>query len=216
MRDSCRKAVGGLVFAVLTIPAYARVSAATEIKTLGRLKIPPNAAVMSVCTDPVVQGVLSEDLRGHPHSGVPIMVTVTVNARALAPGVSIQDLSPGDPSVAEMLKDLGAQPPPLGDTGNKPLEDPYTSMARRQTLNHEDPRMQQFQTYLNNRDEAANAPSPYDKIPPNQLYQTVIVARASASDSASELKVVALVEAGDDVEKGKRLVAEAVADAILH
>lgn len=216
MRESSRKAVAGLVLAVLTVPVYAGISAATEIKTLGRLKIPSNAAVMSVCTDPVVQQVLSEDLRGRPRSGVPIMVTVTVNARALAPGVSIQDLSPGDPSVAEMLKDLGAQPPPLGDTGNKPLEDPYTSMARRQTLNHEDPMMQQFRAYLNNRDEAANAPSPYDKIPPSQLYQTAIVARASASDSASELKVVALVEAGDDVEKGKRLVAEAIADAILH
>ena len=216
MRDSSRKGVAALVLAVLTIPACAGISAATEIKTLGRLKIPPNAAVMSVCTDPVVQEVLSEDLRGHPRSGVPIMVTVTVNARALAPGVSIQDLSPGDPSVAEMLRDLGAQPPPLGDTGNKPLEDPYTSMARRQTLNHEDPRMQQFRAYLDNRDEMTNAPSPYDKIPPGQLYQTAIVARASVSDSAAELKVVALVEPGDDVQKGKRLVAEAIADAILH
>ena len=216
MSDSSRKALAGLVLAMLTMPAYVGTSAATEIKTLGRLKIPPDAAVMSVCTDPVVQEVLNEDLRGHPHSGVPIIVTVTVNARALAPGVSIQDLSPGDPSVAEMLKDLGAQPPPLGDTGDKPLEDPYTSMARRQTLNHEDPMMQQFRAYLNHRNEAANPPSSYDKIPANQLYQTAIVARASASDSASELKVVALVEAGDDVEKGKRLVAEAIADAILH
>src|SRR5215831_15924198 len=216
MKDLLRRVVGGLVLAVLTMPAYPCISVATDIKSLGRLKIPPNAAVMSVCTDPVIQQVLSEDLRGHPRSGVPIMVTVTVNARALAPGVSLQDLSPGDPSIAEMLKDLGAQPPPLGDTGNKPLEDPYTAMARRQTLNHEDPMMQQFRAYLNNRNEAANAPSPYEKIPPNQLYQTAIVARASASDSASELKVVALVEAGDDIEKGKRLVAEAIADAILH
>ena len=216
MSDSSRKALAGLVLAMLTMPAYVGTSAATEIKTLGRLKIPPDAAVMSVCTDPVVQEVLNEDLRGHPHSGVPIIVTVTVNARALAPGVSIQDLSPGDPSVAEMLKDLGAQPPPLGDTGDKPLEDPYTAMARRQTLNHEDPMMQQFRAYLNHRNEAANPPSSYDKIPANQLYQTAIVARASASDSASELKVVALVEPGDDVEKGKRLVAEAIADAILH
>ena len=216
MKDLLRRVVGGLVLAVLTMPAYPCISVATDIKSLGRLKIPPNAAVMSVCTDPVIQQVLSEDLRGHPRSGVPIMVTVTVNARALAPGVSLQDLSPGDPSIAEMLKDMGAQPPLLGDTGSKPLEDPYTSMARRQTLNHEDPRMQQFRAYLDNRDEMTNAPSPYDKIPPGQLYQTAIVARASVSDSAVELKVVALVEPGDDVQKGKRLVAEAIADAILH
>ena len=66
MSDSSRKALAGLVLAVLAMPAYAGTTSATEIKTLGRLKIPPDAAVMSVCNDPVVQGVLSEDLRGHP------------------------------------------------------------------------------------------------------------------------------------------------------
>ena len=47
MSDSSRKALAGLVLAVLTMPAYVGTSAATEIKTLGRLKIPPDAAVMS-------------------------------------------------------------------------------------------------------------------------------------------------------------------------
>ena len=41
------------------ILALARAADAAEIKTLGRLNIPANAAVISVCTDPVVQGVLS-------------------------------------------------------------------------------------------------------------------------------------------------------------
>ncbi len=200
---------------VLAIFAALGTASATDLKTLGRLKIPPNASVLSVCTDPIVQGVLNEDLREHPRSGRPVVVTVTVNARPLAPGTSIEDLSPGDPSVADMLKDMGAQPPALGDTGDKPLEDSYTVEARRQVLTHEDTMTQEFNNYVAQRSDAAGQ-SPYDNIAPNEMYQTAIVARASVSDSSSELKVVALVNPGDDVRNAKKLVAEAIADAILH
>jgi len=203
-------------FAAAIAISRATAAAETNIKTLGRLKIPPNAAVISVSTDPVIQSVLGEDLRQRQHSGLPVVVTVTVNSRALAPGVSLQDLSPGDPSVAEMLKEMGAEPPPLGDTGDKPLEDPYTSQARRQVLTHEDPMTMQFKSYVTNREDMANGHSPYDNIPPDQMYQTAIVARATVSDSSSEFKVVALVAPGDDVHTAKKLVAEAIADAILH
>ena len=193
---------------------YATAATATDIKTLGRLKIPPDAAVMSICTDPVVQSVLGEDLRQSHRNGAPVIVTVTVNSHALAPGVSLQDLSPGDPSVAGMLKDMGAEPPALGDTGDKPLEDQYTMQARRQILGHEDAGTAAMRGYVNNREESA--PSQYDNLPPEQLYQTAIVARASASDASTELKVVALVEPGGDVRVAKKMVAEAIADAILH
>ncbi len=194
----------------------ATIAAATEIKTLGRLKIPPDAAILSVCTDPIVQGVLNDDLRAHPRSGTPVVVTVSVNSRALAPGVSVQDLSPGDPSVVEMLKAMGAEPPHLADTGDKPLEDPYTAQARRQALMHQDVATQQFNNYVIQRNEMMNGSSPYDDIPPNEIYQTAIVARASVSDSSTELKVVALVDPGGNVREAKKLVAETIADAILH
>jgi len=188
---------------------------AADVKTLGHLKVPPNASVITVCADPVVQRVLSEDFRAHPGTGTPVVLTVTVNARALAPGVSIQDLSPGDPSVAEMLRAMGAEPPPIGDTGDKPLEDPYTMQARRQVLQHEDAMMQQFRGYVARRSDMANA-SPYNDIPADQMYQTAIVARASVSNSASEYKVVALVSPGDDISAAKKLVAEEIANAVLH
>lgn len=214
MNCSIRNMAAASALATLIVLARAGSALATDLKTLGRLKIPAGASVMTVCSDPVVQSVLNEDLRSHPHSGPPIMVTVTVNARALAPGVSMQDLSPGDPSVAEMLKEMGAEPPALGDTGNKPLEDPYTTQARRQTLMHEDATIGQMQGYINRREDPGQ--SPYANIPADQMYPTAIVARASASDSATEFKVVALVNPGDDVRAAKKLVAEAIADAILH
>ena len=194
---------------------YASAANATDIKTLGRLKVPPDAAVMSVCTDPVIQSVLGQDLRQSHRTGTPVIVTVTVNSRALAPGVSLNDLSPGDPSVAGMLKDLGAEPPALGDTGDKPLEDPYTMQARRQILGHEDTGTAMMKGYINNREDAGGQ-SPYDNLPQDQVYQTAIIARASASDASTELKVVALVEPGGDVRTAKKMVAEAIADAILH
>ena len=209
---SVRAASIGL--AVLIAITYATTASATDIKTLGRLKVPPDAAVMSVCTDPVVQSVLGEDLRQSHRTGPPVIVTVTVNSHPLAPGVSLQDLSPGDPSVAGMLKDMGAEPPALGDTGDKPLEDQYTMQARRQILGHEDVGTSAMRGYINNREEAA--PSQYDNLSPDQMYQTAIIARASASDATTELKVVALVEPGGDVRTAKKMVAEAIADAILH
>jgi hypothetical protein len=213
MNRSIRNIAAASVFVILTVLTRGTASA-TDLKTLGRLKIPAGASVMTVCADPVVQSVLNEDLRSHPHSGPPTIVTITVNARALAPGVSMQDLSPGDPSVAEMLKEMGAEPPALGDTGDKPLEDPYTTQARRQMLLHEDATMGQLQGYINRREDPGQ--SPYANLPQDQMYQTAIVARATASDSATEFKVVALVDPGGDVRAAKKLVAEAIADAILH
>jgi hypothetical protein len=202
-------------FVVLLAIGYATVAAATDIKTLGRLKIPPDASILSVCTDPVVQSVLGEDLRQKNRTGTPVILTVTVNSHPLAPGTSLQDLSPGDPSVAEMLRDMGAEPPALGDTGDKPLEDQYTMQARRQILGHEDVGTTAMRGYIGNREDAGGQ-SPYDKIPADQMYQTAIIARASASDASTEFKVVALVEPGGDIRTAKKLVAEAIADAVLH
>ncbi len=195
---------------------HATAADATDIKTLGRLKIPQGAAVMTICTDPVVQNVLTEDLRSQQRSGPTMVVTVTVNARALAPGVSLQELSPGDPSVAGMLKEMGAEPPLLGDTGDKQSEDAYTAEARRQALTNEDPMTEGFRNYVAQRNEMTNnTPSQYN-IPADQMYQTAIIARATVSNSATEFKVVALVAPGDDVRTAKKLVAEEIANAILH
>jgi hypothetical protein len=209
-----RSIAGIVAMSILAIAVAA--SATTQVKTLGRLKIAPDAGVMAICNDPVVQNVLNEDLRQRPRSGTPVVVTVTVNARELAPGVSMQDLSPGDPSVSDMLQAMGAEPPLLGDTGNKPLEDPYSIAARKQALNPSDPMTQGFRNYMARRSDMANPASPYDNIPPGEIYPTAIVARATASDSSIEFKVVALVDAGDDVKLAKKRVAEEIAAAILH
>jgi hypothetical protein len=77
---------------------------AADIKMAGRLTVPANAAVAAICTDPVVQNVLNEDLRAgrrglasNPENSVTL--TVTMSQQLLAPGVSLTQMFPGDPSM---------------------------------------------------------------------------------------------------------------------
>jgi hypothetical protein len=216
VRKAGHRAIAALAIAV-AIGGFAQ---AAEVKMAGKLNAPANASVVAICTDPVVQNVLNEDLRAARH-GQPsnpdnsVTLTVTVNQQMLAPGVSLNQMFPGDPSMVELLKEAGADPPPLGDAGSQPV-DPFANEARRQALAPEDPVTEGFRAYQARRNAITNGPTPYDAIPKNQLYDTVIVARASLEGAADELKVVAVVHSGDDVRHAKELVAEEIANAVLH
>jgi len=195
---------------------------ATDLKTAGKLPVPANAGVVAVCTDPVVQNVLNEDLRAARHGLASnpensVTLTVTMSQQLLAPGVSLNQMFPGDPSMVELLKAAGAQPPPLGDSGDQPI-DPFAQEARRRALYPDDTAADQFRANAAAQQalRGLNAPTPYDKIPKNQIYDTVIVARASLEGAADELKVVAVVHSGDDARHAKELVAEEIANAVLH
>src|ERR1700691_4833767 len=123
------RAIAALAVAV----AIGGVAHAADIKVAGKLNAPADASVVAICTDPVVQNVLNEDLRGARH-GQPsdpdnsVTLTVSVNEQMLAPGVSLNQMFPGDPSMVELLKAAGADPPPLGDSGSQPI-DPYANEA---------------------------------------------------------------------------------------
>jgi hypothetical protein len=218
MSKAGHRGIAALAIAV----AIGGVAHAADIKMAGKLNAPAAASVVAICTDPVVQNVLNEDLRAARH-GQPsnpdnsVTLTVSMNEQMLAPGVTLNQMFPGDPSMVELLKAAGADPPPLGDSGSQPI-DPYANEARRQALNPDDSASEQFRTYQASRQamNGAGALTPYDNIPKNQIYDTVIVARASLEGAADELKVVAVVHAGDDERRAKELVAEEIANAVLH
>ena len=218
MSKAGHRAIAALAIAV----AIGGDAHAADIKMAGKLNAPADASVVAICTDPVVQNVLNEDLRAARH-GQPsnpdnsVTLTVSMNEQMLAPGVTLNQMFPGDPSMVELLKAAGADPPPLGDSGSQPI-DPYANEARRQALNPDDSASEQFRTYQASRQamNGAGALTPYDNIPKNQIYDTVIVARASLEGAADELKVVAVVHAGDDERRAKELVAEEIANAVLH
>jgi len=203
------------------IAAIAGSARAADIKMAGKLSVPPDASVIAICTDPVVQKILNEDLRaarrGTGSDERMVTLTVTVSQQLLKPGVSLTQMFPGDPSMVELLKSAGADAPALGYTGDKPL-DPYETEARRGALTPDDPITAQFRSYQARQQmiNGAHAPTPYDKIPESEIYSTVIVARASLEGAADQMKVVAVVQSGDDTRRAKELVAEEIANAILH
>jgi hypothetical protein len=216
MRGRVNRAIWALAITV----AIAGSAHAADIKMAGKLNVPADVSVVAICTDPVVQNVLNEDLRGARH-GQPsnpdnsVTLTVSVNQQMLAPGVSLNQMFPGDPSMVELLKEAGAESPPLADAGNQPI-DPYAQHARQQALAPDDPVTEQFKAYQARRNAIGSGPTPYDNIPKDQIYDTVIVARASLEGAVDELKVVAVVHSGDDVRRAKELVAEEIANAVLH
>ncbi len=215
MTGKMRMAIAGAAIVAALMAGGRTRAIAADVKTLGRLDIAPGAAVMAVCTDSTVQNVLSGDLDAHKGGGAPVLVTVTVSVRVLSPSVSLQDVSPGDPSVAGMLRDLGAEVPAVGNAGDS-SPDPYAIEARRQNTTPDDPITQQFRSYQAFNQGMRSGPDTYDNLPASKIYDTAIIARATVSGSQSELKVVAVVHPGDDVGMAKKLVAEEIANSILH
>src|SRR5208282_3245966 len=218
MREAGQRAIAAIAI-VVAICGFAH---AADIRMAGKLVAPANTGVVAICTDPVVQNVLNEDLRAARHGLASnpensVTLTVTVSQQLLAPGVSLNQMFPGDPSMVELLKAAGAEPPPLGDSGDQP-SDLYAQQARRQALSPDDPATEQFRAYQASRQamSGSSALRPYDNIPKNEIYDTVIVARASLEGAADELKVVAVVPSGDDARRAKELVAEEIANAVLQ
>src|SRR3981189_3454807 len=99
------------------IAAITGAAHATDIKMVGKLSLPRDASVVAICTDPVVQRILNEDLRAARRASGPdermVTLTVTVSQQLLKPGVSLSQMFPGDPSMVELLKAAGADVPAL-------------------------------------------------------------------------------------------------------
>ncbi len=213
-----------LALAVVLALSAQHAAFAGNVQIAGKLSIPARVPLAVVSTDPIVQRVLEQDFRGarrgpDSSSGVPVTVTVTVNDKLLKPGVVLGDLGPGDPWVlANLLRKAGADPPPLGDTGDKPL-DPYDESARRQVMQPNDP-MQGFRDYNAMRNAATQSSGPRfgsnGDAKDEEIYDRVIVAHASVSGADDQMTAVAVVHPGDDVGTARELIAEEIANAILH
>jgi len=195
---------------------------ASQVETEGKITIPQTAAVFAVCTEPVMQQTLEEDFRGaHRDSGtgLPVTVTVTVTEKLLKPGVVLRDLGPGDPWViAKLLRAAGVKPPPIGDTGDKHL-DPYSEAARRQIMDPDNPTLA-LQNYESFKNEARRPEGP--RFGPNgnasdeQIYDRAVVARASVGGSPDQMIALIVVHPSEDLRSAKELLAEEIANSILH
>lgn len=111
---------------------------AMEVRKAGSVTVPAGAKVIPFSTDAIVADVMRQDFeaehRGADANSVsPVTLSVSVTERALQPGVSLQDLAPGDPDIEALLKSAGATPPPVGDTGTEVDE---AALARARAENH--------------------------------------------------------------------------------
>jgi hypothetical protein len=201
------------------------VAIAGEVQTDGKITVPETAPLFAVCTDPVVQQTLEQDFRGAHRgtdsggTGSPVTVTVIVTERLLKPGTVLADFGAGDPWVlARLMRAAGAEPPPIGDTGDKHL-DPYGEAARKQLMDPDNPTLA-MQNYYNFRNEARRPEGPRfgsnGNAGDDQLYDRVIVARASVGGSPDQMTALVVVHPSEDVHSAKELVAEEIANAILH
>lgn len=214
-----RAAVAAVAVAIFSAPAFAG-----DVKIAGKLTAPERVPLTAVSTDPLIQQILDEDFRGAhrgPDSGgqPPITVTVTMNEKLLKPGLTLGALRPGDPLlISNMLKDLGEEPPPLGDTGDKP-SDPYSTLARQQFMRPGDP-MQGYRDYQTMENTVMRPSAPRFGANGNasekEIYDLILVARATVSGSSDDLTAVAVIHPGDDVRAAKSLIAEEITNALLH
>src|SRR5271154_4754583 len=151
LRATMRKTGHRALAALSIVVAIGGFAHAADIKMAGKLDVPAGTTVIAICTDPVVQNVLNEDLRAARHGEASnpansVTLTVTVSQQMLAPGVSLNQMFPGDPTMVELLEKAGANPPPLGDSGDQ-APDPFAQEERRQALAPDDTTTEQFRAY---------------------------------------------------------------------
>jgi hypothetical protein len=136
-RPSIIFAIFGLI-ALGPLGVIAPRASALEVRKAGKITVPDNAQVVPFSTDALVADVLRQDFAAE-HRGAdanatsPVTLSVAVTEHPLRPGISLQELAPGDPDVEALLKAAGATPPPVGDTGTDVDE---AALARARAQNH--------------------------------------------------------------------------------
>ncbi len=230
---------GIAIAALLTALGLASGSAAlaVEVKHAGKLQVPANVALVAFSTDPAIQQVLTQDIEvakrnftADSHSV--LTLTVSVADQALRPGVSLGQLAPGDPDVGDLLKAVGVTPPPIGDTGTERDEAGIARRNGQSLLPSAGSPLQRSLGELRAERELMPQGTVGQPYPPNATghgqmlggthrddagaYDTIIVARASLNGKPEELTVVAVVHPGEDERDAKKLVAEEIANAVLH
>jgi hypothetical protein len=131
--------LAGALAACAILMAFAPPARAIDLRKAGKLSIPANAEVVPFSTDPTVAMVLRQDFHAERRSAsataaTPVTLTVSIIEQPLKPGVSLEDLAPGDPDVPKLLKEAGETPPPLGDTGVAPDQAAVARLRAQQTV----------------------------------------------------------------------------------
>ena len=261
-------AVGGIVVAALTV-AFAGVGAKAAraadapqivVKVGGKLPVPSTLPLGVIATDPVLQQILSQDFQvagrlAGSSATSEVTLTVTLTHRALAPGMALNDVAPGNSDAVALLKQAGVKPPPLPEQeatdqdGESDANDNTAAEGNSHAKNDVNSYQQQGQ--MDQQPVPMGGPMPFpmtqwpvppaiaqdrSPIPPDMqpyqptnpldetrrereasaAYDTIFVARATAGSDSSELTVVAVAHPGFDPHEARKLIAEEIANSVLH
>jgi hypothetical protein len=264
--------VDAIVFAAL-IAALAGVGAGPAgavdapqivVKVGGKLPVPPTIPLGVIATDPVLQQVLSQDFQvagrlASASATSELTLTVTLTHRALEPGMSLNEVAPGNGDAVALLKRAGVKSPPLPEQaqdqdqdkdqdGSSDADDTTAAEGNSHAKNDVNSYEQQGQMRQQSapmsrpplpltqwpvppataQQRSAIPPymQPYQRNSPldetrrereaSAVYDTIFVARVTAGSDSSELTVVAVAHPGFDSHEARKLIAEEIANSVLH
>jgi hypothetical protein len=242
-------------------PARAVEAPQIVVKVGGKLPVPPTIPLGVIATDPVLQQVLSQDFQvagrlASASATSELTLTVTLTHRALEPGMSLNEVAPGNGDAVALLKQAGVRPPPLPEQAAQDQDqdsDPNadgTSAAEGNSHSKNDVNSYEQQGQMQQRPDPMSRPplpmtqwpvppataqqrsaippymQPYQHNSPldearrereaSAVYDTIFVVRVTAGGDGSELTVVAVAHPGFDSHEARKLIAEEIANSVLH
>ena len=244
--------------------AHAAEAPKVVVKVVGKLPVPRTTPIGVIATDPVLQQVLSQDFQvagrlAGASATSELTLTVTLTHRALEPGMSLNEVAPGNGDAIALLKQAGVNPAPLPeqttqeDDKDSNSDDDDTNAAEGSSHAKNDVNSYQQQGRMEQRPTSmggsipplpmTNWPVPpataqqRSAIPPymqayrpqnrsldearhereaSDLYDTIFIARATAGNDSGALTVVAVAHPGFDAHEVRKLIAEEIANSVLH
>lgn len=230
------------------------------VKVGGKLAVPPTTPIGVIATDPVLQQVLSQDFQvagrlAGAGATSELTLTVTLTHRAMEPGMSFNDLAPGDNDAVALLQQAGVKPQPLpeeaaptGQNGESDQDDDTAAEGNSQVKNDVNSYQQQGQPeeqsatmgppmlpmtqwpvpaavaqqrsaippYMQPYQSANRSGETHDAGDASTVYDTIFIARATAGSAGGELTVVAVAHPGFNPHEARKLIAEEIANSVLH
>jgi len=244
--------------------AHAAEAPQVVVKVGGKLPVPPTTPIGVIATDPVLQQVLSQDFQvagrlAGASATSELTLTVTLTHRALEPGMSLNEVAPGNGDAIALLKQAGVNPAPLPeqttqeDDKDSNSDDDDTNAAEGGSKAKNDVNSYQQQGRMEQRPTSMGGSIPplpmtswpvppataqqRSAIPPymqayqpqdrpldearhereaSAVYDTIFVVRVTAGSDGSELTVVAVAHPGFDSHEARKLIAEEIANSVLH
>jgi hypothetical protein len=241
--------------------AHAADAPRIVVKVGGKLPVPPATPLGVIATDPVLQQVLSQDFQvagrlAGASATSELTLTVMLTHRALVPGMSLNQVAPGNADAVALLRQAGVTPSPLPEQAAQDQDqesDPDaddTNAAEGNSHAKSDVNSYEQQGGIQARSAPMSRPplpltqwpvppataqqrsaippdmQPYQRTSPldearrereaSAVYDTIFVARATAGSDSSELTVVAVAHPGFDAHEVRKLIAEEIANRVLH